>query len=111
MSGTGISGLLSLARPDLAAQQLALQRRQAFAQSLLQGGPERYTGIGGAADSVGSKLLGAFLQKSADKQSLDLANQYRNALMGATAPVDAPAGPSQGGYKVPLCSIGQSGLG
>ena len=111
MSSPGISGILSLARPDLAAQQLALQRRQAFAQSLLQGGPERYTGIGGAADSFGSKLLGAFLQKSTDNQSLDLANQYRNALMGTSAPVDAPSGQDQGPPQIPLGSIAQSGLG
>lgn len=76
---SGLSGVLNLVRPDLAAEQMALQRRQAFAQSLLAQQPQ-YAGVGGALDNVGSKLLGAFLSKNADKQNLDIANKYRDAL-------------------------------
>lgn len=98
---SGLAGVLNLVRPDLAAEQMALQRRQAFAQSLLSQQPQ-YTGIGGAADNFGSKILGAFLQHSADKQNLDIAKQYRDALFNpqgggmAPAPAQPQAQPQSG---------------
>lgn len=107
---TGLSNILNLARPDLAAEQMQQQQRQAFANSLLQQQPQ-YSGIGGALDTLGSKLLGALTTRSANKKALEIANQYRGALFdpsGDQSPASqgqqvAPAGP-------PLASMPPGGL-
>lgn len=108
MSGAGIpqsslANILALMRPDLAAQQMALGQRQQFAGQLLQQQPQ-FSGIGGAADTVGSKLLGAILQRNSNKQALDLANQYRSALF-APPGGEQPQGQPQPNVAPPLSTL------
>lgn len=73
MSSSGINPLAIVA-PDLYAKQLAIQQRQALAQSLLQqgsGDPGR--AAYGGLRNAGNAILGAFLAKRGNQ---DLANLY-----------------------------------
>lgn len=73
MSSAGISPL-ALYDPQTYAAQLAIQRRQALAQQLMQGGEQNpgSAQYGGLANA-GKTILGAFLAKRADR---DLGNLY-----------------------------------
>lgn len=74
MSGTGINPL-AIYDPQTYAQQIAIQRRQALAQSLLeQGGSNPGNAAYGGLRNAGNAILGAFLAKRADKQLGDLYN-------------------------------------
>ena len=64
---------LAIVNPYLYAQQLAIQRRQALAQGLLENGSDPGKGAYGGLRSAGNQILGAFLARGADK---DLANLY-----------------------------------
>lgn len=72
MSSAGINPLAILA-PDLYAKQLAIQRRQALAQSLLQSGGDNPGGAAyGGLRNAGNAILGAFLAKGADQDNAAL---------------------------------------
>lgn len=88
MPDSGFNPLAILA-PDLYAQQLAIQRRQALAQSLLQQG-EGNSGsaaYGGLANA-GKSLLGAFLAKRGDQA---MANLYSPQPDASQATSQAPS--------------------
>jgi len=92
VSSAGINPLAILA-PDLYAKQLAIQRRQALAQSLLQqgeqsGGSAAYGGLANA----GKSLLGAFLAKRGDQ---DMANLYAPQPDPSQQPSQPPQQPGQ----------------
>lgn len=78
MSGAGISPL-AIYDPQTYAAQIAIQRRQALAQSLLQGGEANpgSAAYGGLANA-GKSILGAFLAKRADRELGDLYNPQAN---------------------------------
>lgn len=106
MSSPGIPYLVS---PDLAAEQQANETRQAFARSLLSAGPSQYTGFGGAMDTLGSRLLGALVQRNANKQNLDIAKRYQgvlgNFLGGDDQAPQASAGPQAPASGPPLSTL------
>lgn len=86
MSSPGINPL-AVYDPQTYAAQLAIQRRQALAQSLLQSGEEppggaRYGGLRNA----GNAILGAFLAKRADQQLGDLYNPQNQQQPGMQGP-------------------------
>lgn len=88
MSGAGVNPLAILA-PDLYAKQLAIQRRQALAQSLMESG-EGPTGSAayGGLRNAGNAILGAFLAKRGDQ---DMANLYSpQPDQGQPAPMPSP---------------------
>lgn len=71
--GFGINPL-AIAAPDLYAKQIAIQRRQALGQALLQsGGGDAGNAAYGGLRNAGNALVGAFLLKNADK---DMAGLY-----------------------------------
>lgn len=92
MSSAGINPLAILA-PDLYAKQLAIQRRQALAQSLMQQGSESggNAAYGGLANA-GKSLLGAFLAKRGDQA---MANLYAPQTDTSQAPSQPPQQPGQ----------------
>jgi hypothetical protein len=82
MSSAGLNPLAIIA-PDLYAKQLAIQRRQALAQSLLeQGQAPTGSAVYGGLRNAGNAILGAILAKRGDQ---DMANLY--------APQQAPQAP------------------
>lgn len=96
MSGAGISPL-AIYDPQLYAEQLAIQQRQALAQSLLQGGMQSpgsapYAGLRNAANM----LLGTYLAR---KSARDLGNLYNPQsspqLSNLPSQAQPAAGPSQ----------------
>jgi len=74
LSGAGINPL-AIYDPATYAQQIAIQRRQALAQSLMQQGEQDpgHSAYGGLRNA-GNAILGAFLAKRADQQLGNLYN-------------------------------------
>ena len=95
MSGAGINPL-AIYDPQTYAQQLAIARRQALAQSLLeQGGADPGSRQYGGLRNAGNAILGAFLAKRADKQLGSLYNpeeQSPGTPQGQQPPSMAPQG-------------------
>lgn len=111
MDSPGFNPLAVLA-PDLYAKQLAIQRRQALAQSLLeQGQANMGSQPYGGLRSAGNAILGAYLAKRADKDTASLyaTPQAQTPLsqqdvpepqisnVAGTGPSTAPSSPSTPG--------------
>ena len=103
MSSPGVSPLAIIA-PDLYAKQIAIQRRQALAQSLLQSGESNpgSAAYGGLANA-GKTLLGAFLAKRGDQ---DLVNLYAPQPDASQAAPQASPQVSNAGGSVPAPDTG-----
>lgn len=95
MSGADIDPL-AIASPDLYVKNLAIQRRQALAQSLLEQGSQNtgsqtYGGLRGA----GNALLGAYLLKRSDKDMAGIIPQISAAYNGSPQQSQPQSDPGQ----------------
>ena len=93
MSGAGINPL-AITNPDLYVKQLAIQRRQALAQSLLeQGGQSGGSAAYGGLANAGKSMLGAYLLNRSDKDMAGIIPQISNAYMGGGQPSQSNISP------------------
>lgn len=113
-----MSGIGSYLSPEDQEQLSAIQRRQAYAQALLQQGQDSGRGAYGGLKSAGSAILGAVLANRADKSEKALtqgaASKYQQDLgsfLSGTQPQAAPAPasgiqpPPQGAPQTPETQI------
>jgi hypothetical protein len=93
---------LAIAAPDLYAKQIAIQRRQALGQALLQdGGRDAGNAAYGGLRNAGNAILGAFLLRNADK---DMAGLYSPQETADTGQITNSARPAAAPSVQPVLS-------